>query len=144
MSRIAEQEGIPPAQAFDTSSIRAATQAATDRRRKLRSDHASWLLETELPRIRDLLAQPATKRIAQGIGGGIQEIVEIPEDSSAAHRGRKDLHAAMDMAVARTIDIDQRDRDPDTDGAAAAALARLFAALPAVYQRITDQEGDQQ
>lgn len=140
VSRWADELGLTDP--FTTRDVRAATEAATDRRRALRSTLADDLLLVEVPRLRALMAGPWRKTLIVP-GGGFEPptLEQIVEDDVLVARGLKDLHTALGIAVDKTIAIDRHDVQVEGDDAAAHTLGRLFDGLAAAY-RVLDQHPD--
>ena len=128
INRYATALGIPPEEAWKTDVIRAATEAATDRRRHLRSQLADELLNVEVPALRELLAR--------GHAGGWRKTIALPgvgsdqvdEDDYNVARGAAALHGSIKTAIDTTIAIDRHDQG-DGDDEARKALGNLFGAL---------------
>lgn len=140
ISRWATALGIDPDRRWSTADTRKATEAATDRRRALRSALADELLTVEIPRLCAKLAtaEEWTKTVVVSGPDGAEERT-VREDDAVMVRGMKDAHAAIATANRTTIDIDRHDT-ADGDDNAGETLIRLFDGLGAAYQAITGRK----
>lgn len=140
VSRWAEDAGL--VDPFTTRDTRAATEAATDRRRALRSDLADKLLLLEVPRLHDHLAGTWERVVVlPGPDGAVTE--RVREDDATIARALKELHVAIAAATRTTIDIDKHDVRVADDDQAGQVLGKLFDGLGAAYRVLNhaDPEG---
>lgn len=143
VSRYATDLGVA-GDPFKTDGIRQATEAATDRRRALRSALADELLSVEIPRLRELLAKghAGQWRKTVVINGQDAGTELVAEDDYNLARGAKDLLAAVKTATDTTLAVDKTDA-ADGDDQARKALGDLFGALgKAVEQGLDADEPD--
>lgn len=134
VQRWADELGI--VDPWSTSDTRAATLAATDRRRAARSVLADELLTVEIPALRARMAAAGDWRKTVVVpGAGIEQVCE---DDAVVARGLKELHTALGIAVDKTIAIDRHDVQAEDDDTAATTLNRLFTGLDAAY-RVLEQ-----
>lgn len=127
---------------WSTADTRAATLAATDRRRALRSTLADELLLVEVPRLRARMAGDWSRTLVVPDPGGAT-VERVGEDDATIARGLKDLHTALGIAVDKTIAIDRHDVQAEGDDTAAETLGRLFDGLSAAYRVLDTQPDDE-
>lgn len=138
ISRWADALGVDPGERWSTADTAKATEAATDRRRALRSQLADDLLLVEIPRVRALLAEEVWSKtvVIPGDGGGSER---VNEDDAIVARGLKDALTAISVAVRTTVDIDKHDVATEDDGTGA-TLTKLFDGLATAYTAITGRQ----
>lgn len=134
VSRWADELGIE--QPFTTRDVRAATEAATDRRRALRSTIADELLG----KVRGWLVQLDEPHLVFSFGGKDNDYNEhlLPAPPTG---DIKNLMLSIGIAVDKTIAIDKHDAQVADDDQAGAVLGKLFDGLAAAY-RVLDQTPD--
>lgn len=126
---------------WSTADTAAATAAATDRRRALRSQLADELLQVEVPMLRERMRTPMRKTILVGRGMGEQTPELVDEDDAVVARGLQSLITSVGIAVDKTIAIDKHDHVDAGDDAAGELLGKLFDGLGAAYA-VLQAEGD--
>lgn len=130
VQRFADQLGLRDP--WNTADTRKATEAATDRRRALRSQLADQLLTEDIPLLRAQLREPMRKTVVlPGPDGASTERVD--EDDAVVARARQALMTSVGIAVDKTIAIDKHDVQDDADQAGE-VLGKLFDGLGAAYE----------